>query len=128
MAVLTASGGSAPEVLMLRGRREECAVLDGVFGDALAGRSRTPGLFGDPGVRKTALLDYAIESAFDVRIIRAVGVESERELAVAALHQLCLPLADLLDRLPDPQRDALAVTFGLSDGWRRIGSSSAWRC
>ena len=29
------------------------------------------------------------------------------ELAFAALHQLCAPLLDRLDRLPGPQRDAL---------------------
>ena len=45
-----------------------------------------------------------------------VGVEAERELAFAALHQLCAPLLDRLDGLPGPQRDALATTFGLSDG------------
>src|ERR1700759_1601880 len=38
------------------------------------------------------------------------------ELAFAALHQLCAPLLDRLDRLPGPQRDALQITFGLSAG------------
>src|SRR5947199_10449213 len=47
--------------------------------------------------------------------MRAVGVESERELAFAALHQLCVSILDRLDRLPGPQRDALKVTFGLSE-------------
>ena len=41
------------------------------------------------------------------------GVESEMELAFAALQQLCAPMLDGLDRLPDPQRDALGVAFGL---------------
>ncbi len=50
------------------------------------------------------------------RVLRAVGVESEMELAFAALHQLCAPVLDWLDRLPAPQRDALEVTFGLSAG------------
>ena len=36
------------------------------------------------------------------------------ELAYAGLHQLCAPLLDLRERLPDPQRDALATAFGLS--------------
>jgi DNA-binding CsgD family transcriptional regulator len=71
---------------------------------------------GAPGVGKTALLEHAIESARDLRVLRAVGVESERELAFAVLHQLCAPLAVLLDRLPGPQCDALATTFGLSEG------------
>jgi DNA-binding CsgD family transcriptional regulator len=48
--------------------------------------------------------------------MRAVGVESEMELAFAALQQLCAPLLDRLDRLPVPQRDALGVAFGLRAG------------
>src|SRR4051812_20479106 len=101
---------------MLLGRREECVVLDGLLAGARAGRSGTLVVCGEPGIGKTALLRYAIESASDFRTIRAVGVEPERELAFAALHQLCAPLVGLLDRLPVPQRDALAITFGLRDG------------
>lgn len=50
------------------------------------------------------------------KAVRAVGVESEKELAFAALHQLCAPMLGRLDLLPGPQRGALAVTFGLADG------------
>jgi hypothetical protein len=39
------------------------------------------------------------------------------ELAFAGLHQLCAPMLDLRDRLPGPQREALAVAFGY-----RVGS------
>ena len=48
--------------------------------------------------------------------MRAVGVESEMELAFAGLHQLCVPMLGRLDGLPDPQRDALQTAFGLSPG------------
>ncbi len=48
--------------------------------------------------------------------MRAVGVESEMELAFAALQQLCAPMLDRLDRLPAPQQDALGVAFGLRAG------------
>jgi DNA-binding CsgD family transcriptional regulator len=44
------------------------------------------------------------------------GVEAEMELAYAGLHQLCAPLLDRLDRLPDPQRVALGAAFGLTSG------------
>jgi hypothetical protein len=38
------------------------------------------------------------------------------ELPFAGLHQLCAPLLDRLERLADPQRDALRVAFGLTGG------------
>src|SRR6202044_1199117 len=41
---------------------------------------------------------------------------SEMELAYAALQQLCAPMLDQLGGLPDPQREALGVAFGLSTG------------
>src|SRR6266540_6120922 len=107
---------SAPEVPTLLGRRDACVVLDGLLDRARSGRSGVLILRGEAGVGKTALLEYAIESAADHRLLRAVGVESEVELAFAALHQLCAPVLDRLDRLPGPQRDALAITFGLNTG------------
>src|SRR5215472_3910189 len=51
-----------------------------------------------------------------MRVVRAVGVESEMELAFASLHLLCVPLLDRLERLPAPQRDALGIAFGLRGG------------
>ena len=71
---------------------------------------------GEAGVGKTALLESAIRSASGFRVLRAVGVESEMELAFAALQQLCAPMIDRLDRLPGPQQDALGVAFGLRAG------------
>jgi DNA-binding CsgD family transcriptional regulator len=101
---------------MLRGRRDERAVLDGLFGEARAGQSGVLVLRGEAGIGKTALLEHAIEPASDFALLRAVGVESEMELPFAALHQLCAPLVDFFNRLPAPQRDALEVTFGVRAG------------
>jgi DNA-binding CsgD family transcriptional regulator len=98
------------------GRRSECETLDRLLEDARAGRSGVLVMRGEPGVGKTALLEYAIDSAADLRVARAVGVESEMELAYAALHQVCAPMLDRLERLPAPQRDALGTAFGLSAG------------
>src|SRR5437588_1189317 len=111
-----ANGAAAPPGPMLRGRRRESAVLEGLLDGARSGRSGALVVRGDAGVGKTALLEYVIASAADLRVVRAVGVESEMELAFAALHQLCGPLLDRLERLPGPQRDALKTTFGLSAG------------
>src|SRR5436853_425690 len=116
MAVLMGVAESAPGGLALRGRRDECAVLDRLLDGARAGRSGVLALEGEAGVGKTALLDYAIASASDLRVLRAVGVESEMELAFAGLHQLCTPLLERLDRLPSPQHEALATAFGLRSG------------
>src|SRR5256885_622736 len=111
-----ADGFAAPPGPMPRGRRRESAVRDGLVDGARAGRSGALVVRGDAGVGKTALLEYVIASAAGLGVVRAVGVESERELAFAALHQLCVPILDRLERLPGPQRDALQVTFGLSEG------------
>ena len=102
--------------MVLLGRRNESAVLDGLLDSARAGRSGVLVVRGEAGVGKTALVESAIESASDLAVVRAVGVESEMELAFAALHQLCAPMVERLDRLPRHQRDALAITFGLSAG------------
>ena len=111
-----AGGRSAPRELMLRGRRDECAVLDGLLEELRARRSGVLVVRGEAGVGKTALVEYAIAAASDLTVLRAVGVESEMELAFAGLHQLCAPMLDRLDRLPGPQRDALQTTFGLTAG------------
>jgi DNA-binding CsgD family transcriptional regulator len=100
----------------LQGRGSECALLDDVIAAVRAGESRTLLLHGEAGIGKTALLNYAVASAADMRILRAAGVESEMELAFASLHQLCAPLLDAVEQLPPPQRGALEVAFGRAEG------------
>jgi DNA-binding CsgD family transcriptional regulator len=102
---------------MLLDRLQERAALSELLDAARAGRSGVLVMRGEPGIGKTALLEYAVESAADLRVARIAGVESETELPFAALHQLCAPmLDDTLEILPDPQRDALGVAFGLRSG------------
>jgi predicted ATPase len=100
----------------LRGRHDECEALDRLLAGVRAGESQVLVLRGEAGMGKTALLQYVIEGASSCRVARAAGVESEMELAFAGLHQLCAPFLDQLERLPVPQRDALATAFGLSPG------------
>ena len=71
---------------------------------------------GEPGIGKTALLECALEAGREFRVARIFGVEIEMELAFAALQRLCLPYLQLMEHLPEPQRDALAVAFGLGAG------------
>jgi DNA-binding CsgD family transcriptional regulator len=100
----------------LRGRRRECSVLDRLVEAVRAGESRALVLCGEPGAGKTALLDYLAGHAPGCRVARAVGVQSEMELAFAALHQLCAPMLNRAERLPHPQRAALGTAFGLDTG------------
>jgi DNA-binding CsgD family transcriptional regulator len=101
---------------MLLGRSSDCEVLDRLLEGVRGGRSGVLVVRGEAGVGKTALLEYAIESASDLRVVRAVGAESEMELVFASLHQLCAPMLDRIDRLPGPQHDALGIAFGLKAG------------
>jgi DNA-binding CsgD family transcriptional regulator len=100
----------------LTDRRVERGVLDEVIHAVRSGESRVIVVRGDPGVGKTVLLDYLVRQASGCRVDRAVGVQSEMELAFAGLHQLCAPMLACLERLPAPQRDALGTAFGISAG------------
>src|SRR4030088_3619303 len=85
--------GSRPAV---RARRSECALLDDLASAIRRGESRSLVLRGEAGIGKTALLEYLIASAPDATVVRAVGGQSDMELAFASLHQLCGPLLDRL--------------------------------
>ncbi|HJP73923.1 MAG TPA: AAA family ATPase [Pseudonocardiaceae bacterium] len=102
-----------PELI---GRRAECSALNELIRAVHAGESRALVVHGDPGVGKTALLEYVAVQALGCRIARSGGVQSEMDLPFAGLHQLCAPLLNRLDRVPRPQREALRTVFGISDG------------
>ena len=105
-------------VQALRGREAERSRLDDLIDDLQSGRSAALVLRGEAGIGKTALFDYVTERGDGSRLVSALGVEAEMELPFAALHQLCTPLLDGLDRLPAPQRDAAQTAFGLNSGPR----------
>src|SRR6202161_3212518 len=98
----------------LVGRGLECATVDRLLGEIRAGARRSLVMRGDPGIGKSALLDYAAAAAAGSRVIRVTGVESEMEIAFAPPHRACAPLLKHLSQLPAPQADALRVAFGLS--------------
>jgi DNA-binding CsgD family transcriptional regulator/tetratricopeptide (TPR) repeat protein len=100
----------------LQGRGSECAVVDQLVEAVRAGESRALVVCGEPGVGKTALVQYLVGQASGCRVASATGIQSEMELAFAGLHQLCGPMLDRLDRLSRPQRDALSTCFGLRLG------------
>ena len=100
----------------LVGRGREREVLGRVLRAGRGGEGGVLVMHGEAGVGKTALIEWTIEEGQEFRVLRTVGVEGEMELPYAALQQLCAPILDLSERLPDPQREALAVAFGLSTG------------
>ena len=111
----------------LLGRRSECAALDQLVASVREGLSRALVLRGEPGVGKSALLEYLVRRASGCGIARAAGVESEMELAFAGLHQLCAPFVDRLDRLPGRSARRSAPRSVCARATPRIASSSACR-
>ena len=68
---------------MLQDRHSECGRLDHLLEGLRVGRSGALVLRGEPGIGKSALLEYLTEHASGCRVARAAGVESEMELASA---------------------------------------------
>ena len=101
---------------ILVGRDDEQRRLAQLCDHVRAGESGILVILGEAGIGKTALLADALTQANDVRTIRISGAESEMELAYAGVQQLCGPILAHLDRLPDPQKNALRVVLGLHDG------------
>ena len=97
------------------GREAETALLERVIEEARDGRSGVLVVRGEPGVGKSVLLEHAVARAEGMRILKAVGIESEAELAYAGLHQIFRPVLDRIERLPQPQAAALRSAFALSD-------------
>src|SRR3984957_10381613 len=110
----------SPPVLVsggrLLGREREREVLDRLLDGVRGGHGSALVVYGEPGVGKTALLEYAVEAGLEFRVARTVGGEGEMELPFAAVQHLCSPLLPLIGRLPQPQHDALGVAFGLIGG------------
>jgi DNA-binding CsgD family transcriptional regulator len=100
----------------LTDRYNERDALDRLVTAVRGGQSRALVVRGDPGVGKTALLDYLAHRASGCQVARASGVQSEMELAFAGLHQLCAPMLSRSGHLPEPQRDALRTAFGQAAG------------
>ena len=98
----------------LVGRATEIARTESLLAAAREGRSGVLVLRGEAGVGKSALLADAADRAPDFTVLRGVGIESESELAYAALHQILRPVLDRIDNLPEPQAAALRAAFALT--------------
>jgi predicted ATPase len=103
-------------VQLLLGRKNECQVLDDFLAATREGEGGALVVHGDPGIGKTALLEYAVTSAKEFDVFRTAGNEAEMELPYAALHQLCRPGTGEVERLPELQRNALEIVLGWREG------------
>ena len=97
-------------------RTSEREVLDRLLADAREGQSAVLVMRGEAGIGKTALLRHVARQASGFRVAQVAGVEAEMELPFSGIHQLCAPVLDHLDALPQPQQDALNVALGLAPG------------
>jgi DNA-binding CsgD family transcriptional regulator len=100
--------------LALVGRERELAAIDGALERALGGVAAALVVRGEPGIGKSALLEYATGTASEMTVLRATGVEAEADIAFAGLYGLVRPVLDKLDELPETQRGALAGALGLA--------------
>ncbi len=101
---------------MLFGRDVECARIDALLHTARERRSDALVLRGEAGIGKSALLEYAAESAEGFRVLRALGIESEAEIAFAGAHELLRPVMHALTELPAPQSSAIRRALALDEG------------
>ena len=100
--------------MLLVGSETEQQAIDALLDGARDERSAVLVLRGEPGIGKSALIEYATRAAGDMRVLRCVGIEAEHELPFAGVHQLVRAHVGLVDRLPAPQAAALRSALGLS--------------
>src|SRR5256886_7678932 len=98
---------------MLLGRDVELRTVDQALAAARLGKSSRLLIRGEPGIGKTAVLDYAVEKAGSMRVLTARGVEFEADVPFAGLHDILHPTLGLLDRLPPIHASALRSSLGL---------------
>ena len=107
---------SAAGPTRLFGRTNECQVLEDLLMTTRSGEGGTIVVHGEPGIGKTALLEYAAATAHDFTVLRTVGNEAEMELAYASLQDFFRPAVGEVEQLPQPQRQAVEIVFGRRDG------------
>ena len=98
------------------GREAERRIIEGVLEATRGGESGVLVVQGDAGMGKTTLLEFAAESAGEMRVARISGIEAETDYGFAALQRLFVPFMAGFDRLPVRQGEALGSAFGISVG------------
>ena len=101
---------------MLLGRDHERRQIEQALARSRSGASTVLALVGEPGIGKTALLDYAASRAEGMQLLRARGIESEAQIPFGSLLELIRPALVLLDKIPQPQAVALEGALALRPG------------
>ena len=98
---------------MLLGRDHERREIGQALARSRSGASAVLALVGEPGIGKTALLDYAASQAGGMQLLRARGIESEAQIPFGSLLELIRPALVLLEKIPQPQAVALEGALAL---------------
>lgn len=81
---------------------------------AAAGHAAALVVRGEPGIGKSALLEYAEGRASDYRVLRIRGIAAERDLPYAGLHLLAARMHDDTPDGPAAQRDAFSAAIDVT--------------
>jgi DNA-binding NarL/FixJ family response regulator len=100
---------------VLIGRDRDVERVESLVAQAREGGSGALVIRGEPGIGKTALLEHARETAHDMTVLVARGIEAESELAFSGLADLVGPLLHLRAQLPPVQALALGQALALED-------------
>jgi DNA-binding CsgD family transcriptional regulator len=96
------------------GRKPELAQLSELLGRTRGGNGGALVVRGEPGVGKSLLLATVMAAAPDFTALSVAGVQSESDLAFAALAALLHPLLPGIDTLPAVQAASLRAAVGLA--------------
>ena len=102
--------------IMLVGRQSEQQRIAQLLAAARVGQSGVLVLRGEAGIGKTALLGETGAGAGSMVVMRTAGTERESAIGFSGLHQLLRPALHLIDHIPGPQSDALAVALAVRGG------------
>jgi DNA-binding CsgD family transcriptional regulator len=110
------AGAARSPSLVLRGREQDIALIEQLI-DRIEQGGSTLVISGEPGIGKSALLEFAWQRASErgVFVLSMTGVLAEVHLPFAALEQALRPLMKRAVNLVPRQRSALLAAFGMHD-------------
>src|SRR6202020_2515583 len=100
---------------MLVGRASESARIDSLLDEVRGGAGCALVLLGEPGIGKSALLEYAAGQAAGMKRLSVLGVAAEAALPYAGLSELLRPALWGLEALPARQSRAIKLALGAGE-------------